>query len=55
MVSSWTYLPSYRWGIAVKQTSAEAFELLSMQRRTMVGFMALAALAVSLVARLVAR
>jgi methyl-accepting chemotaxis protein WspA len=52
VVTAWTYLPSYRWGIAVKQDSSEAFELLRKQRQAVGYFMALAGLAV---ARLVAR
>jgi methyl-accepting chemotaxis protein WspA len=55
VVTAWTYLPSFRWGITVKQNSAEAFELLSKQRQAVGIFMALAALAVFLVARIVAR
>ncbi len=55
VVTAWTYLPSYRWGITVKQSSAEAFALLTRQRQVGGGFMALAALSVFAVARLVAR
>ena len=55
VVTAWTYLPSYRWGIAVKQHSSEAFELLRKQRQAVAVFMAIAALAVFAVARLVAR
>ena len=33
VVSAWTYLPSCRWGITVKQNVDEAFELLARQRR----------------------
>ena len=55
VVTAWTYLPSYRWGITVKQDSAEAFELLRKQRQAVGAFMAIAGLAVFLVARLVAR
>ena len=55
VVTAWTYLPSYRWGISVKQDSAEAFELLRKQRQAVGAFMAIAGLAVFLAARLVAR
>ncbi len=55
VVTAWTYLPSYRWGIAVKQNSSEAFELLRQQRQAVAWFMAIAGLAVFAVARLVAR
>jgi methyl-accepting chemotaxis protein WspA len=55
VVTAWTYLPSYRWGITVKQSSAEAFELLNRQRRAVGLLMGVATLAVFAVARLVAR
>jgi methyl-accepting chemotaxis protein WspA len=55
VVTAWTYLPSYRWGITVKQDSDEAFELLRKQRQAVAVFMAIAGLAVFLVARVVAR
>jgi methyl-accepting chemotaxis protein WspA len=55
VVTAWTYVPSFRWGIAIKQNSEEAFELLRRQRQAIGGFMALAALSVFAVARLVAR
>jgi methyl-accepting chemotaxis protein WspA len=55
VVTAWTYLPSYRWGITVKQDSAEAFDLLRKQRQAVGVFMAIAGLAVFLVARIVAR
>ena len=40
VVTAWTYLPSYRWGITVKQDSSEAFELLRKQRQAVAVFMA---------------
>ena len=55
VVTAWTYLPSYRWGIAVKQDSSEAFELLRKQRQAVGAFLAIGGLAVFAVARLVAR
>ena len=55
VVTAWTYLPSYRWGITIKQTTAEAFELLSLQRRGAIVFMIAAVLVVYVVARLVAQ
>jgi methyl-accepting chemotaxis protein WspA len=54
VVSAWTYLPSYRWGITVKQDSEEAFELLQRQRQAFGWFITAAGLSVFLVARLVA-
>ena len=55
VVTAWTYLPSYRLGLTVKQGADEAFELLRKQRQAIGGFMAIAGLAVFAVARLVAR
>ena len=55
VVTAWAYLPSYRWGITVKQSSDEAFELLRKQRQATGAFMALAGLLVFAVARVVAR
>lgn len=55
VVTAWTYLPSYRWGLAVKQDYAEAFELLRKQRQAVGAFMVVAALLVFLVAKIVAR
>jgi methyl-accepting chemotaxis protein WspA len=54
VVTAWTYLPTYRWGITVKQDSAEAFDLLRKQRQAVGWFMAASGLAVFAVARLVA-
>ena len=55
VVSAWTYLPSYRWGITVKQRSDEAFDLLARQRKGAIIFMLITPLAVYYVARQVAR
>jgi methyl-accepting chemotaxis protein WspA len=55
VVTAWTYLPSYRWGLTVKQDVDEAFELLRKQRQATTAFMAVAGLAVFAVARTVAR
>ena len=55
VVTAWTYLPSYRWGITIKQQTSEAYELLARQRMGAIVFMAAATLVVYLVARLVAR
>ena len=46
VVTSWTYLPSFRWGLTVKQDADEAFELLRQQRQVVGLFMAVAGLAV---------
>ena len=55
VVTAWTYLPSFRWGLTVKQRSDEAFELLRQQRDATLSFMALVGLLVFAVARTVAR
>ena len=55
VVTAWTYLPSYRWGITIKQSSSEAFDLLDRQRKGAIIFMVLATLVVYFVARAVAR
>ncbi len=55
VVTAWTYLPSYRWGITIKQRSSEAFDLLDRQRKGAIIFMILATLVVYFVARAVAR
>jgi methyl-accepting chemotaxis protein WspA len=38
IVAAWSYLPSYRWGMVVKQDIDEAFALVDKQR-TVVGFL----------------
>jgi methyl-accepting chemotaxis protein WspA len=55
VVSAWTYLPSLRWGIAIKQDAREAFALIIRQRQVAAGLVGLTILAVGLVALLVAR
>jgi methyl-accepting chemotaxis protein WspA len=55
VVTAWSYLPSYRWGITVKQNSDEAFELLRKQRQAIAAFMVFAGLLVFAVARAVAQ
>ena len=55
VVTAWTYLPTFRWGITVKQEYDEAFELLRKQRQAIIGFMVAAGLLVLLMARRVAR
>ncbi len=55
VVTAWTYLPSYRWGITVKQDVSEAFALLREQRQGVAWMMGFAGLAVLATARLVAR
>ncbi len=55
VVTSWTYLPSFRWGMTVKQATSEAYELLSKQRQGALLFMLAAVAVVVVVARAVAR
>ncbi len=55
VITAWAYLPSYRWGITIKQRSSEAFDLVDRQRLGAIVFMILATLVVFLVAKFVAR
>ena len=55
VVTAWAYLPSYRWGITVKQRTAEAYDLLDLQRRGAIVFMVLATMVVYFVAHAVSR
>jgi methyl-accepting chemotaxis protein WspA len=55
VISVWSYVPAFRWGLVIKQDRHEAFELLYHQRlATAILFLA-SGLAVILVALLVAR
>ncbi len=54
IVAAWSYIPSLRWGMVVKQDASEAFELVSRQRWA-IGILFLFTLAlVTIVARTVA-
>ena len=55
VVAAWTYLPSYRWGITIKQSTAEAYSLLSRQRQGAIIFLVVSTAIVYLVARMVAQ
>ena len=55
VATAWTYLPSPRWGLTVKQSTDEAYELLHRLRRSIGWFMAVAGLMVFFVARAIAR
>ncbi len=55
VVAVWTYIPSFRWGMVVKQNLDEAYRPIRFQRRASIGFLILAGLPVILVARSVAR
>ena len=54
VVTAWTYLPSFRWGITVKQNYDEAYVLLRRQRQAVGVFMVVVGLCVFFVARRVA-
>ena len=51
----WTFAPSFRWGLVIKQDTREAFALIDAQRRTTIGLLALLILPVGLAAWLLAR
>ena len=51
VVTAWTYLPSYRWGITVKQDSTRLRELFLCARQAIGAFMAVAVVLVFVVAR----
>ncbi|QDV32351.1 methyl-accepting chemotaxis protein [Tautonia plasticadhaerens] len=53
-VAAWGYLPSYRWGLVVKQDADEAFELIARQRTAMAMLLGLTAVGVVTAALLVA-
>jgi len=53
--AAWCYLPSYRWGMVVKQDAAEAYGLVRFQRAAILGLSLATILGVTLAALLVAR
>ncbi len=55
VVAVWSYIPSFRWGMVVKQDLAEAFALTRWQSVVVAGLLAATVLVVTLVAILVAR
>ena len=55
VVATWSYLPSYRWGMVVKQDVAEAFALVYKQRLVVAFLLAGTVLAVSAVVLWLAR
>ncbi len=54
-VAAWCYLPSFRWGLSVKQDAAEAFGLVRFQRTALIGLSLATILGVTLAALVVAR
>ena len=55
VVSAWCYLPSFRWGMNVKQDADEAFALVRFQRLAILGLSLATIVGVTLAALLVAR
>ena len=55
VAASWCYLPSFRWGMTVKQDASEAFELLRFQRNAIIGLSIAIIVCVTITALLVAR
>jgi methyl-accepting chemotaxis protein WspA len=54
VVSVWTYIPSFRWGLVVKQNTSEAFKLVYKQQLYAAILVALTVFVVSIVALVVA-
>lgn len=54
-VAAWCYLPSFRWGLSVKQDAAEAFGLVRFQRFALIGLSLATIVGVTLAALVVAR
>jgi methyl-accepting chemotaxis protein WspA len=55
VVAAWCHLPSYRWGMTVKQDASEAFSLVDFQRALVVGLSLATIAGVTLAAFVVAR
>ncbi len=55
VVAAWCHLPSYRWGMTVKQDAREAFSLVDFQRALVVGLSLATIAGVTLAAFVVAR
>jgi methyl-accepting chemotaxis protein WspA len=55
VIAAWSYIPSYRWGMVVKQDVDEAFELINQQRLTIAALMTGTVILVALVALWLAR
>jgi methyl-accepting chemotaxis protein WspA len=54
-VAAWCYLPSFRWGLVVKQDAAEAYALVRFQRLAIIGLSLATIVGVTLAALVVAR
>ncbi|MSR34130.1 MAG: methyl-accepting chemotaxis protein [Phycisphaerales bacterium] len=55
VVAAWHYLPSYRWGLTVKQDASEAFVMVDFQRNVIIGIALVIVLGVIVTALIVAR
>ena len=55
VVAAWCYLPSYGWGMNVKQDAKEAFALVNFQRAAIIGLSLATILGVTIAALAVAR
>ena len=55
VVAAWRYLPSYRWGLTVKQDATEAFAMMHFQRNLIIGISLAIILGVIVTALIVAR
>jgi methyl-accepting chemotaxis protein WspA len=55
VMAAWSYLPSFRWGMLVKQDRSEAFSMINQQRRAVAGLLGACGLAVVGIAWAVAR
>ncbi|MCE2726881.1 MAG: methyl-accepting chemotaxis protein [Planctomycetaceae bacterium] len=55
VAAAWCYVPSFRWGLAVKQDATEAFGLVRFQRAAIIGLSLATIVGVTLAALVVAR
>ena len=55
VIAVWCYLPSYRWGMNVKQDASEAFALMYFQRNLIIGISLAIILGVIVTALIIAR
>ena len=55
VAAAWRYLPSYRWGLTIKQDASEAFALIHFQRFAIIALSLLTIVGVTLAALVVAR
>ncbi len=55
VLAAWSYLPSFRWGLVVKQDVGEAFDLIDHQRLAMLSLLGATTVIVALAAIVIAR